>query len=402
MRVLNISPFPTLPLDNGGKIRNYYLNRCLSRHHTINQFSLNLFLKDGKIPLHSWRNCFNANYTEYNYSRLHILFISFLLHKLNISPYAISSQILAFSRIHKRLGKNWDVVQIEEPWLFDWVRQRFEHPYIASAHNVEYLLVSDKNNFQYKSIFRDKIIEKTYRIEKRYLEESDLIFSCCDYDTKKMQEIYDIDTAKIRLIPNGIDATVITPSSDSERERLKEKFGFRGKKIVLYSSGLHAPNVEAMKFIFQVAGKMKRKDTIFVIAGSIGGGYLNRGNLVFTGRLQHEDILTYFRMADVALNPVRYGSGTDIKLFEYLGEGIPTIATKFGARGLYYTHKRDIIIAEELEDYIFWIEKILDDDKINMRLRKNARKCVIGKFDYETIAKKVSKCYEEIKRGGFN
>jgi glycosyltransferase involved in cell wall biosynthesis len=38
--------------------------------------------------------------------------------------------------------------------------------------------------------------------------------------------------------------------------------------------------------------------------------------------------------ADVALNPMRIGSGTNLKLLEYLAWAIPVVSTPFGARGI--------------------------------------------------------------------
>jgi hypothetical protein len=38
--------------------------------------------------------------------------------------------------------------------------------------------------------------------------------------------------------------------------------------------------------------------------------------------------------ADVALNPMRWGSGTNLKMLDYALAGVPLLSTAFGARGL--------------------------------------------------------------------
>jgi glycosyltransferase involved in cell wall biosynthesis len=44
-----------------------------------------------------------------------------------------------------------------------------------------------------------------------------------------------------------------------------------------------------------------------------------------------QDLLS---IADLALNPVTSGSGTNLKMLEYFGSGIPVVSSEFGARGL--------------------------------------------------------------------
>jgi glycosyltransferase involved in cell wall biosynthesis len=39
-------------------------------------------------------------------------------------------------------------------------------------------------------------------------------------------------------------------------------------------------------------------------------------------------------VADVALNPMRTGSGTNLKMLDYFAAGVPVLSTAFGARGL--------------------------------------------------------------------
>ena len=55
---------------------------------------------------------------------------------------------------------------------------------------------------------------------------------------------------------------------------------------------------------------------------------------------------TLIHAADVALNPMEEGSGTNLKMLEYAALGTLIIATPFGNRGLDFEHKKHIILAQ--------------------------------------------------------
>jgi glycosyltransferase involved in cell wall biosynthesis len=85
-----------------------------------------------------------------------------------------------------------------------------------------------------------------------------------------------------------------------------------------------------------------------------------------------------------------------VKLLQYLSSGIPTITTKFGARGLELSNKKGLIIKETITEFCNAIYDIIDNPSLQEQLKKYSRKLIIGKYDFETITKKVVKCYEEV------
>jgi len=59
--------------------------------------------------------------------------------------------------------------------------------------------------------------------------------------------------------------------------------------------------------------------------------------------------------ADVALNPMASGSGTNLKMLEYCAAGLPVISTPHGARGLSLRHREHLHVAE-LSEFVEAIE----------------------------------------------
>jgi glycosyltransferase involved in cell wall biosynthesis len=54
-------------------------------------------------------------------------------------------------------------------------------------------------------------------------------------------------------------------------------------------------------------------------------------------------------VVDVALNPMAAGSGTNLKMLEYAGAGVPVVSSAFGARGLGLTAGEHYVAAEPRE-----------------------------------------------------
>jgi glycosyltransferase involved in cell wall biosynthesis len=398
MNILNICPFYTYPPDNGGKTRIYKINELLSKKYEkykIFQFSYNLFRYLGKLRLHSWKSRINKNYVEYCYSPFWGIAFSALMHNLNILPLAYLNELMAFripSILKKKIDSS-DLIQIEEPWQFGWTykKVRGKKKIIADSQNIEYVLAK-----AHKPSFNKKILEKIFNLEKDYANKSDLLFCASKEDASKFQELYNIPKEKIKIIPNGVDISEFKEVSECEKEKLKKSTGFGGKKVVFFIGGVHYPNQEALSFIKKMASKMRNKKIVFLVAGTISNNEKNTKNIYYTGGGTHYEMIKYFKMADIALNPIFSGSGTNVKLLQYLSSGIPTITTKFGARGLELSNKKGLIIKETITEFCNAIYDIIDNPSLQEQLKKYSRKLIIGKYDFETITKKVVKCYEEV------
>lgn len=149
--------------------------------------------------------------------------------------------------------------------------------------------------------------------------------------------------------------------------------------------------------MIEFAEKLKdiRKDIIFLIVGTVGTLFKDKEypNVIFTGYV--DDVTKYFQIADIAINPMLSGSGTNIKMLEYMASGLPIITTKIGARGLDLKHGDNVIISE-IDEFPEWIEILIEDDDLRYKLSINGRKLVEEKYDWEKIAEKELKIIEKI------
>jgi glycosyltransferase involved in cell wall biosynthesis len=62
-----------------------------------------------------------------------------------------------------------------------------------------------------------------------------------------------------------------------------------------------------------------------------------------------EDLSRVLAASDVALNPVTFGSGSNLKLPEYLAAGLPVVTTPIGMRG--FEHLSQWLTVAELSEF---------------------------------------------------
>ena len=116
-------------------------------------------------------------------------------------------------------------------------------------------------------------------------------------------------------------------------------------------------------------------------------------NVLLLGQISNEEKLELYRISDVALNPMLSGSGTNIKMLDYMAAGLPVITTPVGARGLDIENYNNAIICD-VSEFPKKIRELTNDKDLYDRLSRNGRKLVVEKYDWENITKRMAKILE--------
>jgi glycosyltransferase involved in cell wall biosynthesis len=64
------------------------------------------------------------------------------------------------------------------------------------------------------------------------------------------------------------------------------------------------------------------------------------------------DVTPFYAAADVVIAPIRFGSGTRIKILEAMAFGRAVVSTSLGAEGLGLEHRRHLMIADSMQDFV--------------------------------------------------
>lgn len=198
------------------------------------------------------------------------------------------------------------------------------------------------------------------------------------------------------LLPNG------------ERHELLSKLNLpigKGEKVVLYGGNLYGDRGvdDLLKAFQQVAKKLPNVHLVLLGAGEpellsrlkamVGDDGLS-SRVHFTGRVPPTAVGTYLAAADVGVVPnpdrAQWGFGSPIKLSEYLGSGLPVVATNLRTTsGLVSPEGAAILVGPEApHEMAEALVKVLTDDDLRLSLRNRATE--IGeKLTYRARAESI-------------
>lgn len=293
----------------------------------------------------------------------------------------------------QKLSDEADIIIFSHPYLFvlkNWISLD-EKIIVYESHNVEYLLKKDYAGPYYS--------QEVFEVEKEASEKADLIFTTSNEDKENLIQLYSVDPNKILITPNGVDASKIDLISLDEKECLKKELGLSDYHTILFIGSWHPPNLEALKFILDnIINKFP--DCIFIVVGSIKHYYIHEyedfpKNVLAFGVVDEDEKYEIYKLADLAINPMFSGSGTNLKMLDYMSAGIPTISTPIGARGLDIENRKHALICSE--DHMHEkIAELINTEMLRNKLRINGRILVESKYSWDRIAASIISKLKEI------
>lgn len=269
------------------------------------------------------------------------------------------------------------------------ISKEFHIPFVISEHNTEYIKLSMEKQGN---------IEKLKSIEKNICNSADYITTVSQKDK---EELLKIGVYKpIITIPNGVDYARYQIKTEF-RERLRQKYGIQKNDIVLVFHGTlnYYPNIVAndqlKNKIFPELIKMHKNLKLLLIGP--GRKTLMSENFIELSEITFDEFPMHLSMGDVGVVPLTTGSGTRLKIIEYLALGIPTVSTEIGAEGLPVEDGRDILVSHDAgDDMIKKIAILLDDKQLRQRLSENGKKLVQEKLDWNIVLKQYLKIYDKL------
>lgn len=384
-KIVLTSTFPVYPPLGGGQLRTYNLFKYIAQSFAVEVVS---FTNAGQVGI---REEIAPGLTEVQVpkSEEHQLKESEIECKLGIPITDVVMPRIAHLTPHYRKAlrqslSNADLAVASHPYLLQEILACTpEIPVVYDAQDIEFLL---KKQVLPDNKEGQKLLQEIYQIEKKVCLESILIFTCSEEDKNQLADIYNVSQEKILVVPNGVDIKTVPFVSSEERIRAKNQIGLK-TPLVIFVGSWHPPNLEAAEQVFLMAEKLPH--ICFGLMGSQCLAFTNKklpGNVGLFGVVDNELKDFIFSIADLAINPMLSGSGTNLKMLDYMAGGIPVISTPFGARGLQVKDDEEIVICG-IENIPEAIQELLADPGKRARMVKVARATVEQRFDWEKIGK---------------
>lgn len=380
---LNLT-FDVYPVRGGGQSRIYNLYKALGRYVKTNIVNIVPETKtafDGNIAknLHEKRFVMSGLMQDQVRNMSNILRVP-SDDTAMMMYYSYNPDFVAAMREN---AQNADAIVLAHPYLINAVEALgLNKPIIFEAQDVNYLI---KKEMYGTKGFGGDIVEKVFEAEKKACEISSLIITCSEKDRNTLHELYGTDMNKMVVVPNGVDTDEIKFVPESERALARKESGVNFdsyKKVAMFIGSWHRPNIDAAEFIVSIAEECP--DTCFLFMGSVCNYFRDKkipSNVGMLGVVEDSVKDAVYRMSDIALNPMFSGSGTNIKMFDYMASGLPIITTEFGARGI--DDMSGFIVAEK-ENFAKAINDFVPGENSEMILR--ARKIAEDVFDWKVIS----------------
>jgi len=192
------------------------------------------------------------------------------------------------------------------------------------------------------------------------------------------------------VIPNGVDTVGFAPTADAQD--IKNRCDLNNCLTVVFVGNMeYPPNQQAVELIAtKIAPETlsKIENVRFVMVGRKPRKLPLSSSLIFTGVVQ--DVAQYLAASDVAIAPLLQGSGTRLKILEYLSCGLPVISTSIGIEGLEVRNAVNVLIEDDMDEFCARIVELLRNRRLRTSLGDSGRELVVRKYDWRAIGKKLN------------
>jgi len=385
MRILQLCNKPPYPPIEGGSLAMHNITKGLieagCKVDILSMCSYKNSVDISKLPSeYKLKTNFQTVFVDLSLKVLPALYC-FVFFK---SYHAFRFNSFDFSRkIEDILSKNnYDVIFCETVFMahyFEQLRKLSNAKIILRTHNVEHLIwyrIAKETLNPIKKLYLYHLAFTLKKFELKSIEKFDLIASISSKDT----EIFKMNGCKTKIvnIPFGINVS---------------DYNYSGVKLPIDFFHLGAmnwiPNQKGiMWFIENVWSKFSQSNkSEFYIAGrSMPEKFLNikKKGVRILGEV--DNAKDFISSHSVMVVPVFSGSGIRVKIIEALALGRIIITTSMGAEGIDCTHKKDIFIANNVNEFLNAMDYIVNSDIETLNsISLNARKLAENQHNNSVI-----------------
>jgi glycosyltransferase involved in cell wall biosynthesis len=206
-----------------------------------------------------------------------------------------------------------------------------------------------------------------------------------DVDANQFRALYGV---KPKILANGVDPGRFSKLKKDDIYAVERQYNLTHPFMLFMGLIGYKPNDEAVSFLIEkILPRLinKKSDIKLVI---IGGKvpYLESW-LINPGIVPYEMVPALIQASDLCLAPIFSGSGTRLKILEYLAAGKPVVTTSKGAEGLDVLNGRDLVISDNEVAFEETILNLINDMDLSKRMGFQGRRTVAKKYSWQAIVR---------------
>ncbi len=215
------------------------------------------------------------------------------------------------------------------------------------------------------------------------------IISVCEEDKQLTLAIN--PTARVHVIPNGVDCSYYTP--DRKQKTRPPRLLFTGTHA--------ARNMTALKaFVHDIFPQIQRE--LPDVELLVGGNFNNKAqaefkkyhSVQFTGRV--DDMRPVFNQSDVFVTPFKETHGSKVKIAEAMAMGMAIVSTPEGIRGFPLIDGESVLVVYNDEQFASLAVSLLTDPIRRKRIGTKARKIAEASIDWKVLGHRLTKIVNSV------
>jgi len=226
-------------------------------------------------------------------------------------------------------------------------------------------------------------------------------------DWRRFQRSVAAEVERI-VVPSDLDAArtaipnvAVIPNTYPRPEHPAGTPAGDGPPVVLFQGSLgYPPNIDAAEWLAQTIGPLIRVAEPATEVRLVGRPATSVTRLHEPGILtvvgQVPSMEEELARASVAVVPVRYGSGTRVKILESFAHRVPVVSTSLGAEGLDVEHGVHLLLADDAEEFAAATVQLLRDPSMRVRLTQAAETLYLERYDGRVAEEGVRRLVEDV------
>lgn len=220
---------------------------------------------------------------------------------------------------------------------------------------------------------------------------------------------WNIDESKLTILPCAADVGAFKPNHNSKSVR--KGLGLTTEPVVMWVGGFYPWHDLRLLLESFAAVLQRRPDARLVLVGDgptrpsvermVQEDDRLRQAVMYTGAIAHTSVPDMLSIADVAVVPSAPitaglgGTGTPLKLFEYMAAGKAIVATALNeaAEVILDGNNGLLVDAGDINGFAEATLKLIDDPEERNRLGRNAREQAVKQYSWEHYTRRLEEIY---------
>lgn len=399
MRILMLTLYLPYPPNSGGQIRSYNLIKHLSKKHEITLFSI---IKKGEEKYAPELEKYCKEVRFFYRTTKPWTIENLIKYAFSVYPFLVIRNTSEKARraVDRELKNNqYDLIHVETFYLMSHVPET-SVPIILVDQTIEYKVYQHFVNSK-PWYWRLPLSQEVWRLkfwESKFWKDANRVVAVSEADREQMQNT--VPGLAVDIIPNA-------PGDDlADLYAKRKKPDFENPTIFFQSNFLWLQNVEGANILInEVFPEIKKRipGAKCLISGQNIHGKIKVSDhpdieILELETSDTEGVRKAYLRGTVFVAPLWGPGGTRLKILSAMSTGIPVVTTPVGAQGLDVVDGKDMYINSTSQEMAESVVKLLSDERKYRNMVLNARKVVDTKYNWETIANRLSKIYEETAR----